>query len=39
VYHPTNVKPGLIDHGLIGGCSANSHDLILFYGTFPIKQP
>ena len=35
-----NVNPGLINHGLlIRGYSSNSHYLILFYGTLPIKQP
>jgi hypothetical protein len=37
------VNPGLINHCLLirelGGYSSNSHDLILFYGTLPIKQP
>ena len=34
----SNVNPGLINHGWFEGYS-RSHDLIFFYGTFPIKQP
>ena len=40
IYNIHGSYGGLINHGLlIRGGSPNSHDLILFYGTFPIKQP
>ena len=40
ILSPANVNPGLINHGLIREVfPLFRHDLILLYGTFPIKQP